>query len=121
MRGGSDHFDPQLLTHTFRLQDGLASPDQGPLGMAGANDRARDGEGDASVRRRYVHSGLGSFPSTAVNAQIWARATVSWFNYDKEEDFRLWISGNNDVNSATKAWLSGDGVVASGAKAGNAR
>ncbi|BGP58605.1 hypothetical protein JCM8202v2_006274 [Rhodotorula sphaerocarpa] len=46
---------------------------------------------------------------------------VSWFNYDKEEDFRLWISGNNDVNSATKAWLSGDGVVASGAKAGNAR
>lgn len=69
MRGGSDHFDPQLLTHTFRLQDGLASPDQGPLGMAGANDRARDGEGDASLRRRYVHSGLGFSPSRAVNAQ----------------------------------------------------
>ncbi|BGP20884.1 hypothetical protein JCM10213v2_009049 [Rhodosporidiobolus nylandii] len=43
---------------------------------------------------------------------------ITWFNYDKEQDFRLWISGDSSVNDASKKWLS-DGTVAEGATLGN--
>ncbi|GAA5872753.1 hypothetical protein JCM3774_005051 [Rhodotorula dairenensis] len=45
---------------------------------------------------------------------------IAWFNYDKEEEFRLWIEGDEKVNSATKGWLQSSGITASGATAGNA-
>ncbi|POY72758.1 hypothetical protein BMF94_4165 [Rhodotorula taiwanensis] len=45
---------------------------------------------------------------------------IAWFTYFKEQDFRLWIKGDDKVNSATKAWLAGNDIVASGAPAGNA-
>ncbi|ORY47092.1 glycoside hydrolase superfamily [Leucosporidium creatinivorum] len=44
---------------------------------------------------------------------------ISWFNYDKEEDFRLFITGDDSVNSATKDWIA-DGCSESGATIGNA-
>lgn len=46
--------------------------------------------------------------------------TVAWFNYDKEEEFRLWIEGDDEVNYATKEWLDTSDITASGATAGNA-
>jgi len=45
----------------------------------------------------------------------------SWFNYDKEREFRLWIENESDVNDAAKKWFSDtDGMSAEGATAGNA-
>ncbi|GAA5932681.1 hypothetical protein JCM1841_006936 [Sporobolomyces salmonicolor] len=55
-------------------------------------------------------------------AQITSEATaaampnfvgVSWFNYLKGEDFRLWIPGDSSANSASQAWFV-NGTVASG-------
>ncbi|GJN94705.1 hypothetical protein Rhopal_007796-T1 [Rhodotorula paludigena] len=45
---------------------------------------------------------------------------VSWFNYDKETKFHLFLEGDDTVNSATKEWLAANNVVAEGGKAGNA-
>lgn len=45
---------------------------------------------------------------------------VAWFNYDKEQEFRLWIEGDDKVNGAMKDWLQTSSIKASGATAGNA-
>ncbi|GAA5935833.1 uncharacterized protein JCM15063_001819 [Sporobolomyces koalae] len=46
---------------------------------------------------------------------------VTWFNYKKEREFRLWIEKDDGVNDATKKWIADtDGISASGATAGNA-
>ncbi|GAA6061496.1 hypothetical protein JCM10212_000200 [Sporobolomyces blumeae] len=45
---------------------------------------------------------------------------ITWFNYDKEREFRLWIKDDDSTDSATKDWLGSNDVVASGATAGNA-
>ncbi|GAA5898418.1 uncharacterized protein JCM6883_001017 [Sporobolomyces salmoneus] len=46
---------------------------------------------------------------------------VSWFNYKKEREFRLFIDNDDEVNEATKKWIAEtDGVTQSGATAGNA-
>ncbi|GAA5988395.1 hypothetical protein JCM10908_003547 [Rhodotorula pacifica] len=45
---------------------------------------------------------------------------ISYFNYDKEQEFRLFIEGDEKTNGATKKWLQSSDVTASGAKAGNA-
>ncbi|GAA5899637.1 hypothetical protein JCM5296_001382 [Sporobolomyces johnsonii] len=59
-------------------------------------------------------------------AQITSEATatampnfvgVSWFNYLKGEDFRLWIPDDDSATSVSRAWFA-NGTVASGAKAG---
>ncbi|GAA6042732.1 hypothetical protein JCM8097_005554 [Rhodosporidiobolus ruineniae] len=42
---------------------------------------------------------------------------ISWFNYMKGVDFRLWAEGNDTTNDATTSWMS-DGTVASGATLG---
>ncbi|GAA5970392.1 hypothetical protein JCM11641_001691 [Rhodosporidiobolus odoratus] len=43
---------------------------------------------------------------------------ISWFNYDKEQDFRLWLRDDSSVVDTTKSWIS-KGTVASGASMGN--
>ncbi|TKA51435.1 hypothetical protein B0A53_05348 [Rhodotorula sp. CCFEE 5036] len=45
---------------------------------------------------------------------------IAWFNYDKEQEFRLWIEGDDKVNGAMKDWLQKSNIKASGATAGNA-
>ncbi|GAA6005909.1 hypothetical protein JCM11491_004057 [Sporobolomyces phaffii] len=46
---------------------------------------------------------------------------VSWFNYDKEREFRLFIEGDSKVNEASKKWLAdASGITQEGATAGNA-
>ncbi|GAA5831028.1 hypothetical protein JCM3766R1_006210 [Sporobolomyces carnicolor] len=46
---------------------------------------------------------------------------VSWFNYLKEREFRLFIEDEADVNDASKKWIADmDGVTQSGSTAGNA-
>ncbi|GAA5856715.1 hypothetical protein JCM5353_003811, partial [Sporobolomyces roseus] len=46
---------------------------------------------------------------------------VSWFNYDKEREFRLFIENESDVNDAAKKWFSDtEGMSTEGATAGNA-
>ncbi|GAA6042717.1 hypothetical protein JCM8097_005544 [Rhodosporidiobolus ruineniae] len=43
---------------------------------------------------------------------------VSWFNYNKEQEFRLFIADDSSTNDVSKTWFS-DGTVASGATLGN--
>ncbi|GAA5851901.1 hypothetical protein JCM8547_000093 [Rhodosporidiobolus lusitaniae] len=43
---------------------------------------------------------------------------VSWFNYDKEEQFKLWIADDSSTNDVSKAWFA-EGTVAEGAAMGN--
>ncbi|GAA5909600.1 hypothetical protein JCM6882_003470 [Rhodosporidiobolus microsporus] len=43
---------------------------------------------------------------------------VSWFNYNKEQQFKLWIKDDDATNEVSKKWMV-DGTVAEGATMGN--
>ncbi|GAA5947710.1 hypothetical protein JCM3765_001045 [Sporobolomyces pararoseus] len=46
---------------------------------------------------------------------------VSWFNYNKEREFRLFIENDDSVNEASKKWIADtEGITQSGSTAGNA-
>ncbi|GAA5978580.1 hypothetical protein JCM5350_003148 [Sporobolomyces pararoseus] len=46
---------------------------------------------------------------------------VSWFNYNKEREFRLFIENDDAVNEASKKWIAdSEGITESGSTAGNA-
>ncbi|GAA5909575.1 hypothetical protein JCM6882_003459 [Rhodosporidiobolus microsporus] len=44
---------------------------------------------------------------------------IAWFNYNKEQQFKLWMKEDESVNEKSKAWFA-DGTVAEGAPMGNA-
>ncbi|BGP20874.1 hypothetical protein JCM10213v2_009039 [Rhodosporidiobolus nylandii] len=44
---------------------------------------------------------------------------LSWFNYMKGLDFRLWSKDDSTTNDAATTWFA-DGTVAKGAQLGNA-
>ncbi|GAA5965357.1 hypothetical protein JCM21900_006010 [Sporobolomyces salmonicolor] len=74
---------------------------------------------------QYCKDGTIKFPSNGITnerlawlAQITSEATsaampnfvgVSWFNYLKSEDYRLWIPGDSSANSASQARVPRDG------------
>ncbi|TNY22278.1 hypothetical protein DMC30DRAFT_445440 [Rhodotorula diobovata] len=45
---------------------------------------------------------------------------ITWFNYDKEQNFYLWDGDNADTVTATKAWIADKGTTSEGAAMGNA-
>jgi hypothetical protein len=78
----------------------------------------------AKAMPHYVGSACRSEvgPVETMHGQLTAHFlyTVAWFNYDKEQEFRLWIEGDDKVNGAMKDWLQKSNIKASGATAGNA-
>jgi hypothetical protein len=73
----------------------------------------------AEAKQKMPNYVGGTFPCSRTerkNATANAvREAVTWFEYDKEQDFRLWISGDQATNEASKAFLA-NGTSASGAK-----
>ncbi|GAA5828505.1 hypothetical protein JCM11251_000822 [Rhodosporidiobolus azoricus] len=43
---------------------------------------------------------------------------IAWFNYNKEQQFKLWMKEDESVNQKSKAWFA-EGTVAEGAPMGN--
>jgi hypothetical protein len=48
---------------------------------------------------------------------VWFFLSATWFNYNKEEYFKLYQQGDTSTNDGTKAWFA-QGTVASGARMG---
>lgn len=59
---------------------------------------------------------LDAMTNLAAKAALSKLVGISWFNYNKEQDFYLYDPSTDSVTSATKAWLE-SGTSASGASA----
>jgi len=81
----------------------------------------RNSESYASSCRRRESYLFGSPRSRLYVAHTHLASRQSWFNYNKEREFRLFIEHDAEVNDASKKWIaSSDEITESGATAGNA-
>ncbi|GAA6010141.1 hypothetical protein JCM10207_005636 [Rhodosporidiobolus poonsookiae] len=104
--------DESFVDHMQPLYDKYCS--DGKIKFA-IGETGNGWEGDVEERLSWLDQCTSEETATAMPHYV----GVSWFNYDKQREFRLYLPGDDSVNEASKEWLA-EGTVASGATAGSA-